>query len=63
MAAASMQSVDGGSHKENWTEWTANFLSWQYFNSPSGWDQTEYPIKPSSTNPSYPPMPPFDFYR
>jgi hypothetical protein len=63
MAVASMQSVDGGSHKENWTEWTANFLSWQYFNGPSDWKHSQYPIQPSLNNPSYPPMSIFDFYR
>ncbi|MBL3656701.1 DUF6443 domain-containing protein [Fulvivirga sediminis] len=68
MAMTSLESANSanhgiGDHQSNWTEWTANFLSYQYFGDTSAtWDTVNYPIAPSFTNPSYPPMSPFDFY-
>jgi len=31
-------------HMQNWTEWTANKLSYQYFNCPDDWNFKQYPI-------------------
>ena len=32
-------------HMHTWTEWTANLLSYKYFNQPAEWDFTKYPIQ------------------
>lgn len=34
-------------HMESWCEWSANELSYQYFNSPADWEHNFYPILPS----------------
>ena len=31
-------------YNETWSEWSANLLSYQYFNQPKNWDFTDYPI-------------------
>ncbi|MFM7858437.1 MAG: hypothetical protein ACKO96_42585, partial [Flammeovirgaceae bacterium] len=67
---ASIQSADRANndysfdHMQTWTEWTANWFSYQYFGSPSNWNHSSYPIQPSVSTRSgiYPPMSPFDFY-
>jgi hypothetical protein len=33
-------------HMDCWTEWSANLLSYQYFNKPSDWNFTRFPIGP-----------------
>jgi len=33
-------------HMHTWTEWTANSLSYDYFNQPATWDFNTYPIHP-----------------
>lgn len=38
-------------HMDCWTEWSANLLSYHYFNSPGDWDFINYPLKPPSGNP------------
>jgi hypothetical protein len=35
-------------HMDCWTEWSANRLSYQYFNSPHDWDKINYPLDPPS---------------
>lgn len=42
-------------HMHCWTEWTANLISFHYFNSPEDWDHQHYPIKPSGSRISNPP--------
>ena len=34
-------------HMHTWTEWTANSLSYDYFNQPATWDFNKYPIHPA----------------
>jgi len=33
-------------HMHTWTEWTANKLSFDYFNQPDDWNFADYPITP-----------------
>ena len=33
-------------HMHTWTEWSANKLSFEYFNRPTDWNFTDYPITP-----------------
>jgi len=33
-------------HMSCWTEWSANLLSYNYFNKPADWDADRYPLKP-----------------
>ena len=33
-------------HMNTWSEWSANSLSYLYFNRPSEWDFIKYPISP-----------------
>ena len=33
-------------HMHTWTEWSANLLSYHYFNQPGAWDFDTYPIRP-----------------
>ncbi|NLO71592.1 MAG: hypothetical protein GX102_11765 [Porphyromonadaceae bacterium] len=33
-------------HMETWTEWSANKLSFDYFNQPDNWNFFQFPIKP-----------------
>lgn len=37
-------------HMDCWTEWSANLLSYHYFNKPSDWDFTRFPIEPPAGN-------------
>lgn len=32
-------------HMYTWTEWSANRLSYDYFNQPASWDLKKYPVK------------------
>lgn len=32
-------------HMHTWTEWSANLLSYHYFNQPAEWDFKKYPIQ------------------
>ncbi len=34
------------SHQNTWTEWSANFLAYQYFNEPEDWNFRRFPIAP-----------------
>ena len=34
-------------HMNTWTEWTANKLSYEYFNHPADWNFFRYPIESS----------------
>ena len=43
-------------HMDTWTEWSANRLSYQYFNQPTDWSP-DYPIWPTTIRPGV--MPPF----
>jgi len=43
-------------HMDTWTEWSANRLSYQYFNQPPDWSP-DYPIWPTTVRPGV--MPPF----
>jgi hypothetical protein len=31
-------------HMNTWTEWSANSLSYEYFNQPTDWDFNQYPV-------------------
>ncbi len=70
MASASVASVNRADndpsydHQWSWTEWTANYFSYNYFGQPSNWNFTSNPIQPPvSTMPGiYPPINIFDFY-
>lgn len=33
-------------HMHCWTEWSANRLSYHYFNKPDDWDMVNYPVNP-----------------
>ncbi len=33
-------------HPDTWTEWSANQLSYSYFNKPTDWNFEKYPIRP-----------------
>jgi hypothetical protein len=44
--------LDKYDHMSTWTEWSANYLSYMWFNQPKDWNFTDYPIAP--TNPSNP---------
>jgi len=52
VAPASLKSAKQASrnrnkiHMHTWTEWSANNLSYQYFNQPADWNFFEYPIAP-----------------
>ena len=35
-------------HMHTWTEWSANWLSYQYFNKPAEWNFRKFPIAPVS---------------
>jgi hypothetical protein len=37
-------------HMSTWTEWSANYLSWSWFNKPADWDHINYPIGPTDPN-------------
>ena len=51
-------------HDYTWTEWTANYFSYKYFNSPSDWDKAHPYSLPSGYSRSgiYPPIGIFKFY-
>ena len=44
-------------HMNTWTEWSANYLSYNYLNQPSDWNTRDYRIYPNTTRPGV--MPPF----
>jgi hypothetical protein len=44
-------------HMDTWTEWSANLLSYRYFNQPSDWNETRFPTFPTTVRPGI--MPPF----
>jgi hypothetical protein len=44
-------------HMDTWTEWSANYLSYQYFNQPTDWKFNKFPILPNTIRPGV--MPPF----
>jgi hypothetical protein len=44
-------------HNDTWTEWTANYLAYQYFNEPVGWNKKFYPLWPQNIRPGV--WPPF----
>lgn len=33
-------------HKYHWTEWSANYLSYHYFDDKENWDMESFPIQP-----------------
>ncbi len=37
-------------HMNTWTEWSANRLSYEYFNCPKDWNFTFFPISPITEN-------------
>jgi hypothetical protein len=37
-------------HQHTWTEWTANWLAYHYFNSPSDWNTKKYPVTAPQNN-------------
>ena len=37
-------------HQHTWTEWTANWFAYNYFNSPSDWNTKKYPLAPPENN-------------
>ena len=41
-------------HMLFWTEWSANKLSYLYFNCPNDWNFTDYPIESNDQNPITP---------
>lgn len=50
----------GFDHQGSWTEWTANWFSFNYFGQPSDWNHRSYSIGPGT---SFPPGPsPYEFY-
>lgn len=44
-------------HMDTWCEWSANRLSYHYFNKPLDWNMAAYPIRNKSSRPGA--MPPF----
>mgnify|MGYP006955406144 FL=1 len=34
-------------HMHTWTEWSANWLAYQYFDKPSDWNFSRFPIAPA----------------
>ena len=37
-------------HQHTWTEWSANWLSYHYFNCPDDWNFRRFPIHPALEN-------------
>ena len=37
-------------HMNTWTEWSANCLSYEYFNQPTDWDFNHYPVHSMHTD-------------
>lgn len=46
LKSAYLASKKGIIHQHSWTEWSANRLSYFYFNQPADWNQRFFPIEP-----------------
>ena len=48
LLSARKNGINGFCHQDTWTEWSANVLSYNYFNQPADWDFNQFPLAPGS---------------